>query len=436
MLVLLFILLVVLSYTVYKLFGNDLLAPTVWLLIGWDFSVLFALTKIPDWGNISGKTLLVVLLGVFSFIFGGAIGQNYRIKWRQDSSLEAKTVKSQRLICSPVFLILSVVFLLYTVYVDYRFVMSAAIYGGFSGGTNLLTYARSSMLTDITMPYSIYIPIALSQACAYVITHSIITDLINFNEERERNNHWFIKVICIILFSIISFLSTGRTMIMYYLLFILADICIQLTLVYGRSRRRNKAIIKYGIIVVSVILGLFVFVDIFYRASKYGIERNPIDQVIKYTSSSLYAFDIYLKSPSKATDTGYETLYNVYSILRRIGFDYEKTSNTLPFASFSNVRTNVYTALRRYIHDYGYVGLIIIQIVMGIIYESAYKKIKFGNASTLSIIIYCTFIFAPVFNCIEERFIINVLSLRSLMLVVFMYVIYNFLNRFSLSHRN
>ena len=436
MLVFLFVLLVVLTYTVYKVFGDDLLTPTVWFLIGWDFSVLFALTKLPEWGDISGKSVFIVLLGAVSFILGGIVGQNFKIYKRRKISHEViREVSNSRLICSPVFLFISLFILLYTVYVDYRFVLSAALYGGYSGGSNLLTFARSSMLTDVTMPYSIYIPIALSQACAYVITHSIITDLISSAEERKRKNYWLLKAICIFLFSIIAFLSTGRTMIMYFLLFILADVCIQLTLVYGRSRRINKSIIKYGLLTVSVILVLFVLVDVYFRASKYGIERNPLDQIIKYTSSSLYAFDLYLKKPTSAADTGYETLYNVYSILRRLGFNYEKTSNTLPFANFSNVSTNVYTALRRYIHDFGYVGMVIIQFLIGIIYESAYKKIKYGNASSFFVILYCTFIFAPVFNCIEERFIINVLSLRSLMIVAFIYSILHFVNRFSFTNK-
>ena len=90
------------------------------------------------------------------------------------------------------------------------------------------------------------------------------------------------------------------------------------------------------------------------------------------------------------------------------------------------------TIHRRYIHDFGYAGMIIIQILMGYIYEYAYKKIIRKTSNSFNIILYCTFIFAPVFNCIEERFLINVLSLRSLMIVVFMYIIIHLVNRLSI----
>lgn len=433
MLILLLILIAILMLTVYKLSGRDLLSPTMWLLIGWFFSVLFAVTKISDWGDISGKTVTVIIIGLLAFIFGGIIGKYTKIRRPTQSKHNGLDQnRDMAIICSPVFLLFSIIVLLYTIYVDYRFVVRAAIYGGFTGGANLLSYARDSMLNDITMPYSIYIPIALSQACAYIIAHSVISDVIHYKERKGGKNYWVIKAICVLLFGVIAFLSTGRTMIMYFLLFILSDVCIQLTLVYGHSRRNNRKIIKYGLLAIAAILGFFIIVDIYFRASRYGIARNPIDQVIKYTSSSLYAFDIYLESPTKASETGYETLYNVYSILRRIGFDYEKTSNTLPFASFSNITTNVYTALRRYIHDFGYGGMIFIQILMGFVYEFAYKKIMRNASYSFNVILYCTFIFAPVFNCIEERFLINVLSLRSLMIVVFMYVIIHLINRLSI----
>jgi oligosaccharide repeat unit polymerase len=422
---------------VYFFSGKDLLAPTIWLLIGWFFSVLFATTKLSEWGDISGKTVIVVFIGLISFIIGGIIGKHTKAgKSLSSKEIEINYKQDMGIVCKPVFLVFSIMILIYTVYVDYRFVLNAAIYGGYSGGANLLSYARDSMLNDITMPYSIYIPIALSQACAYIIAHSLIYDVINLKDKKTKGNYWIIKSICVLLFVIIAILSTGRTMIMYFLLFILSDACIQLTLVNGRSRKNNRRIVKYGLIAIVAILGSFVAIDIYFRASKYGVERNPIDQVIKYTSSSLYAFDVYLQSPTKASETGYETLYNVFSILRRIGLDYEKTGNTLPFVSFSNITTNVYTALRRYIHDFGYGGMIIIQLFMGFIYEYAYKRIMRNTSTSFAVIIYCSFVFAPVFNCIEERFLINVLSLRSLMIVAFVYVIIHLINRFSIGEKS
>ena len=414
MLILLFAILIFLTCLVYKLYNNDLLTPAIWLLLGWDLSVALAFVKFQTWGDISEKTVVVILIGIVSYLMGSFLGHFITIKDKKTTCCFSEGVY-----LNLQFLVLSLAVMLYTLYVDYDFVKDAAFLGGFIGGDNFLSYARDSMLTEVKMPYSIYIPIALSQALAYFITHSLIDQLIN-----KRNNQYIlIKLLCIVAFLLISLLSTGRTMFMHYLLFVLADASILLTMKYGRSQKINNRIIKYGVGSVVTIGFFFVIVEMFFRASKYGIERNMIDQIVIYSSSGIYALNNFLNFPTSPVDNGYETMYNIFSVIKRLGFEVDMGDHALAFTTFAGVKTNVYTALRRYIHDFGYGGMVAIQFAMGMIYQFFYKEIISNKSNLLLYMMYCSFIFAPVFNSVEERFIVNVLSLRSGMIFVFTIVL-------------
>jgi len=403
----LFLLLLLATTVVYHLYGKDLLTPSIWFLLGYDMSIGIALTKYVQWGDISTKTVIVIIIGVLSFLFGGLSSNNIASKKLPQTNVFGN-VRLKYNVCMLTFLL---IFMSLTAYMNYKFVITLADCGGFiSGESNILTYARAEMESGEKMPYYIYIPIIFTQVIAYLISHNIAYKIIN---KQLVGRIFLLELLCILVFCLICVLSTGRTMFMHYLLFLLADICILAKFTNNWSTKSNGQIIKYGIIVVFLILAFFWGIDLNFRASRYGTERQLWDQISKYTSSSIYALNTYLQLSVYTKEDKFETLYNIASVLNKLGFDMKSDNIALPFTYFYNDTTNVYTALRRYIHDFNYFGMILIQFFVGFFYQIVYKKIKDSNASLFTFIMYCTFIYAPVFNCIEERVLINVLSLRS-----------------------
>lgn len=416
--------LIFIALFVYQYYGKDLLTPTIWLLFGYLISILFAITKFAEWGDLSLKVICVILLGVTSFIVGGFFANHVLVgkQFNMRNSYIVTNLKFNR-----ISLFISLMFMLFTAYLNYNYVSRLAYSSGFTGGTNFMTYARNSLADGESMPYSIYIPIILSQMLAYLITYDFIRNIVYKNPNEK--NYKLLKILCMAVFTLITILSSGRTMLMYYILFILFDVSVSLSVKGQWTKKYNRKIIKYGLISIITIFVAFTLIDVFLRSSQYGTQRNFADQIIKYTSSSLYALDNYIHNRTNAANGNYETMYNIYSLLNRFGFNFKIGVNYLEATNFANVSTNVYTALRRYIHDYGYFGMIIIQFIVGFFYQLVYKKIKKGCASLLTYIMYGTFIYAPVFNCIEERVMINVLSLRSVLMFIFTFVLIKLLRK-------
>lgn len=423
MIFILFTVLVILTIIVYLYYKRDLLTPSIWLLFGYDASVLIALTQYNNWGDITGKTVIVISVGIIAFLFGGCFGNKVSMNFK-------RRVHSPYLISEICFsqlsLIISLIFLLIVTYLDFKYITNLALSYGYTGGTNIMTYARNSLEVGERIPYSLYIPIVIAQMLSYLITFDVIKGFIFGGVSRR---HRVLKFLCVFVFLIIAILSSGRTMLMYYILYILFVACVMLNVKNDWSTENNRKIIKYGLISFVLILIAFTLIDTYLRSSIYGTQRTVWGQITKYTSSSVYALSNYLSNPTRSSNDNYETLYNLFSVLNRFGFKYEIGHNYLDGTTFANVTTNVYTALRRYIHDFGYLGMIFIQFFVGFFYQYTYKQIRRGSISLFGFIVYGTFIYAPVFNCIEERVLINVLSLQSLMFVVVLHIFIRLLGR-------
>lgn len=405
--------LIILTIYIYYTFNRDLLSPSLWLLLCYDLCVFISFTQFNVWGDIEFKTLFIVLLGLIAFIMGSKLSNKVICKRNAK-----KPLYRTRLNISTLFIWTCFLFFIIVTYFNYKYTSGLAISHGFSSGYNFLTYARNAM-ADETMGYPLYVSIVAAQVIIYIILFDVLTNYIN----KDRIKDKFPKICCLCLYIVICLLSTGRTMLMNLIVYVLLAFCILLNEKNNWSNQNNGKIIKYGLIAIFILLASFWIIDYTLRASMYGTERKMWDQIAKYCSSSIYAFDVYLKKPSYAYDGNFETLQNLFSLLNKFGANFKIVANSLETVIFSNVSTNVYTAMRRYIHDFGYMGMFFMQFLQGYIFQSGYKLIKNGKSSFFSFLIFCTFSYTYVFNCIEERFLVNVLSLRSLIIIFVAYFV-------------
>lgn len=417
MIFVLFLLLLFMTWIIYLANQRDLISPSVWLLIGYDVSVLFAIPNFSTWGDISLKTFFVILLAIIMFILGNQFSRHISLEGKNSTSMYIDNGLS----FGSVVLLIFLAFLVFVAFIDFRYISRLAYIGGFtSGGSNFMTYARYAAQSEGAMPYSIYIPIAIAQVIAYLVSYNLIVDVL----DRQKRSNKALEICCIIVYLAITVLSSGRTMLLNYIIFLLAITCISLQLRHGWTSYYNGKIVKYGILAIAIIIVAFWLIDFFLRASMYGTQRTLWNQLSTYTSSGIYALNHFLENPSYASTTGhYETLINIYSVLNRVGFHFEIGSNALEGYRFANVNTNIYTALRRYIHDFGYIGMTLLMFIQGALYGYAYNVIKNGFSTKFGRIMYCTLIYAVVFNCIEERFLLNVVSLRTVIITIATYVL-------------
>ena len=101
----------------------------------------------------------------------------------------------------------------------------------------------------------------------------------------------------------------------------------------------------------------------------------------------------------------------------------------LKFVEFHGINTNVYTALRRYIEDYGYIGMYLIMYFLGIIYTAFYRFVEYRSHSLFPIAIYAFIALPLVFSINDEIFLAHILRTSNLYQICLMYIFFKVMVR-------
>lgn len=202
--------------------------------------------------------------------------------------------------------------------------------------------------------------------------------------------------------------STDRNI---FLRFIIYAVCLWI-LFYSNSidesrRKKNWHIFKYAMILLVVV------VTVFYGLGKAkGYTSNFERMIGLYGGSGLYNFNLYLHDFSgKDLQLGSSTFASLQNTLRALGLiegtynDALAVDEMIIHYSYNGYAyaSNVYSALRPYLDDFGYAGMLIFPFIMGGFFEILYclsKKYKYGFAW----ICYALLIYPLLYFTIAEQF--------------------------------
>ena len=160
------------------------------------------------------------------------------------------------------------------------------------------------------------------------------------------------------------------------------------------------------LIVAAIGLIAFRIIGVELRGSIYGNTSSAMATMTKYIAGPIFALDDYLSNITHSSFFGEETLYSLYSLLGKLGFNYKAGANNLEFVDFSYLgkvtTVNVYGAIRRYIHDYSFLTIAIV-FLEGLLFGSLYQKVKKTGCNSFLFIFYAKSIYCLVFFFFEER---------------------------------
>lgn len=124
---------------------------------------------------------------------------------------------------------------------------------------------------------------------------------------------------------------------------------------------------------------------------------------------------------------GIHTFSGIYSLLRKIGFKIPDSIIALEYIRCGDYLSNIYTPLRRYIQDFGIIGMTLIMFFIGFCYKKLILSNKEENSSSLLAIYTAQFLFSLFFMSIEERVFMDVILIRSVYIMVCIYFVYQWL---------
>lgn len=320
------------------------------------------------------------------------------------------------------FIFLLFVLIITILYVRYTF--KAAILGGLKNGyENLFTYAQNTLYSEnseLNIGGFLNYGIKFSKAISYILTVEVVQ---NFFYKRKNSMYSFF---IISLYLVQCLFSTGRTKLFYFAIFVVSLIVLYWRQKSGWNLKDNKRVVLSLMTVSVFALIVFRIIGVYLRGSIYGNSNTVWESLSTYIGGPIYSLDVFLKNITHSSYFGEETLYSFYGIFSKFGI---KVSNRFSFLEFIKygknviVNNNVYGAIRRYIHDYGYFSIVIV-IFEGIFFSNMYEKIKKYGVSNFIYIFYSSSLFAIVFFFFEERMLIDVFSTSNALIVFVMYIIY------------
>ena len=237
----------------------------------------------------------------------------------------------------------------------------------------------------------------------------------------------FTLPICIYLGFIV--MTGGRQSTVYIAIFML----VIGSLLYVRKQKYSKW--AYKRVILLCMATFLAFFSVFYAlgtlSGKVNETRTALGILAHYAGTNISAFDYFLHSlPIPESDyIGTMTLVDIYSKLGKLSTDIPQAQGYIrDFAKFDGIDTNVYTALRRYIQDYGFVGCAVIMFILGVFYQGLYNTLKYSRKLNCFLLIAYAFLCYPYFlMCREERFMLEILSSRTVYVLVCMFVLYRIL---------
>lgn len=398
----------------FKLFSKDFVAPITIYFFTYFISVLCASFNINKWGiNISLQAFLILVLGsieffVISYIIYKMYG-NYqkgkKSKVKRSSITEIK-IEKYKLILLLLYGITTIVLLTINVKeIAFQFGEPTSIKEMLSIYRYNVSYHTNARLERFTS-----LLIKPLFAIAYINLFVFINNFIASNKSKfiklKENTIYLLPVVIYLIYNI---LVSSRLSIITIVIagFIMSVI------IWNYKHNWTKKI-SYKTIFYIFCVGIVGLILFYFTGTLIGrnIKTNFFDYITMYCGGSIQLFDMYLKNPiAKSAIFGYETFFGFVVNLN----DYFNVNvGVIPtghlewrYSNGYNVG-NVYTAFRRWYQDFGYLGIFVLQFIFACFYNLIYYKfhnLNYDKDKTKILIIYYSYFCYSLFtHCIDSTF--------------------------------
>lgn len=403
----------------YILSGKKILFPSVIVSAMFTLSSLFAALN-SKWGiQIQAKTYMILLVAIMIFSIGCLIGNIKLIvfgsKWRhKESFLNVTKIiipVDKAVVVAAICMIVSLVYFRHQLELSYA-------YGNTRGINGMIGTLRNAMVQDADVArlgILLNLGISFTKAAGIISLYIIIFSII------KKKKCKFITVLPLLCLIINIIISTGRGALIMVVTSAIYDVY---ALFYLKNDRKiNHKIIKYGVILVVAFVFAFRVLGTLTGKSE---ALDFWDTLSIYIGSPIVCIDhVIQEGIGVTTQFGYNTFKGIYNMLSRFIGNMGLISNHDEKFRWASYSSNIYTALYPYLIDFGILGMIVIQFVLGVVNGAFWRK--YTSSSTISdfiLIIYGRFFGgALVYYSIAERFFSNYLALNAIAELVFYIVI-------------
>lgn len=392
----------------YYLSNKDVFSPSVLLCCGYMLACISCIMNIEKWGvNLHWNTFIFLIFGISSFVIGEV---SFRALHPCNAKIGLSPKKERNVFqVTNFWVILFTIFNIFVLILAFRDIVNAnnGSINSFSEMMNLyrtkLNYEDAEVASTLVTQLRKF-----SKGSAYCFIFVFINNLFcEVGRHKFRRNIKYLFPV--ILYFFITLLQGGR-------MNLIALVCAFLFCSYYQIRRRdgwNKApsrkFVKWLIVIfVAVVILFYMLKEVVGRMGN----ETFFDYITRYIGGSIQLLDIYLNSNSINTVYHNETFPGLADALYKLGLSETYIQKSLEFRYSNGVQLgNIYTGLRRYYTDFGYIGVFVIQFLYAYLFNGFYHKIrkisKYSVGNIWFLVFYSYSIFAILLQAMEDHFFIH-----------------------------
>lgn len=388
----------------YFLGNKDLLSPWFLVCLAIFASYAIVLLNYSNWDvNINGTFILYVTTAVLAFGIGSVVVKTlYPVPAAPENGLIKVRVDDanlKRRYPANLFILISIVCA--ALYI-FKLLSDAGDVSSLNGKIRAIYEKIVNENYDPGFIFNQALEVVI--AVAYVNTYRLFMRLFSKKDKLSI----FKLLIPIIVSLAVILISSDRNIFIRYAIY---SICL-FVLFFIENYKKKNANLK---IVQIVIVFLLVFVLAFFLLGKTKQYSSGIFSSLSiYGGSGLYDFNLWIEEFNEPLMYGKSTFYtflnSLQTILKPFGFDASDFGLVTRFDPFINYTSqngyyyssNIYTALKPYVEDFGYLGVIVYPFIIGAFYQWLFlraKKSEYG----FNWILYCMLLYPIIYFPIGEQ---------------------------------
>ena len=264
---------------------------------------------------------------------------------------------------------------------------------------NIYEYIVNGSTSDFVLHQFLEVVVALAKINVFAMFYQKYV-----NRERMKIGY-LVPVVCYMFCMVIS---TDRNI---FLRFVLYTLCLWIFFYSYYSKKEIEATNRKVFFQTAFYIAILAVV--FFALGKMKNYTSNLKRMLSiYAGSGLYNFNLFLKNHSSTSlKMGQSTFSELLNTLKAFGL-FGGNANTVAehgkFITFTArngyvYSSNIYSAMRPYAEDFGYLGMIIYPFFLGAFYEVLYIKAKTAKAG-FKWILYALLMYSIVYFPIAEQF--------------------------------
>ena len=393
---------------------GDLFAPEVILSIAFLFCTLCAIYQLRIWDHDIGVATYAII--VSTVLIANVVGLVVR------GLMPGRIRKSSRkLKMSPVpdwaiafFFVLALITCVVMVYEIRRI-------GGIGDFADVMVNYRQQSGYGTDLDEKLPGWVSQLQNIVNVVGYLCIFNLIVFWRQLSRRQK-AANVIVIVLSALASMLTGGRFGTLCMVLGSLTMFWVVYYRTHGGASVRPSTVLKVLLVVIAALAVFYFAKDFVGRVS----DDTMVDYLTHYAGGGIIGLDMYLVAPPLPSDIfGKETFYSLINGLRKLGLmnvPYYIIHHEFRVSNGVSIG-NIYTALRDYHYDFGFLGLVVLHVAFCVIMSWSYEHLKRHDPGIGTILMGMVYYCVPLYgisNCLYA----NIVSFGFLIKAVEVWILY------------